>query len=171
MLEELLPAQNQSYELGLKLNLKPHEVKSIHTTYSEPQSRLLHVVIEFLNEVDPNPPTWRVIVDALKSHVVNLPHLAKVVEAAHCPDITSTPVVPKASGRCAKVRRYSRLSMTLNIIFNMIITLSVSLQSLYHLRVQSYPHNNQVPHPHLSLVMTDLGIYTLLSFTCSCFCE
>ena len=40
VLEELLPAQNQSYELGLRLNLEPHEVKSIHATVSEPRKHL-----------------------------------------------------------------------------------------------------------------------------------
>ena len=97
VLEELLPAQNQSYELGLRLNLKPHEVKSIHATFSYPRKRLLQIVLEFLNQVEPRP-TWRVIVDALKSPAVNLPQLAMTVEAAHFPDTTPA-VVPEASGR------------------------------------------------------------------------
>ncbi|CAI8028793.1 Ankyrin repeat domain-containing protein 50 [Geodia barretti] len=95
VLEELLPAQNQSYELGLRLNLKPHEVKSIHATFSDPRKRLLQIVLEFLNQVEPRP-TWRVIVDALKSPAVNLPQLAMAVEAAHFPDTTPA-LVPEAS--------------------------------------------------------------------------
>ncbi|CAI8030874.1 hypothetical protein GBAR_LOCUS17520, partial [Geodia barretti] len=95
VLEELLPAQNQSYELGLRLNLKPHEVKSIHATISEPRKRLLEIVLEFLNQVEPRP-TWRVIVDALKSPAVNLPQLAMTVVAAHFPDSTPA-LVPEAS--------------------------------------------------------------------------
>ena len=97
VLEELLPAQNQSYELGLTLNLPPHEVKSIHATFTDPRKRLLQIVLEFLNQVDPQP-TWRVIVDALNSPVVNLPQLARAVETAHFPDNTSTPV-PEATGK------------------------------------------------------------------------
>ena len=112
VLEELLPAQNQSYELGLKLNLEPHKVESIHSTYSDQGKRLLRVIMLFLNQVEPSPPTWRVIVDALKSPVVNLPHLAKAVEAAHCPDITLTPV-PNASGRCARL--FSCLTLCLSL--------------------------------------------------------
>ncbi|CAI8032727.1 hypothetical protein GBAR_LOCUS18479 [Geodia barretti] len=96
VLEELLPAQNESYELGLRLNLKPHDVKSIHATVSEPRKRLLQIVLEFLNQVEPRP-TWRVIVDALKSPAVNLPQLAMAVEAAHFPDTTPA-VVPETSG-------------------------------------------------------------------------
>ncbi|CAI8021635.1 hypothetical protein GBAR_LOCUS12812, partial [Geodia barretti] len=94
VLEELLPAQNQSYELGLRLNLKPHDVKSIHATVSEPRKRLLEIVLEFLNQVEPRP-TWRVIVDALKSPAVSLPQLAMAVEAAQFPD--TTPQLPAAS--------------------------------------------------------------------------
>ncbi|CAI8024815.1 hypothetical protein GBAR_LOCUS14380, partial [Geodia barretti] len=95
VLEELLPAQNESYELGLRLNLKPHDVKSIHATVSVPRKRLLQIVLEFLNQVEPRP-TWRVIVDALKSPAVNLPQLAMTLEAAHFPDTTPV-VLPKAS--------------------------------------------------------------------------
>ncbi|CAI8051472.1 hypothetical protein GBAR_LOCUS28177, partial [Geodia barretti] len=95
VLEELLPAQNQSFELGLKLNLEPHQVEGIHSTYSEPAKRLLRVVMMFLNQVEPRP-TWRVIVDALKSPVVNLRQLAVAVEAAHFLDTTPA-LAPEAS--------------------------------------------------------------------------
>ena len=91
VVEELLPAQNKSYQLGLKLKLPPHEVESIHSTYPTTEERLLRIIMLFLNQVDPQP-TWRVIVDALKSPVVNLPQLARAVETAHFPDTTSTPV-------------------------------------------------------------------------------
>ena len=89
--EELLPAQDQSYELGLKLNLPPHEVESIHSTYTEPGKRLLQVIIQFLNQLEPRP-TWRVIVDALKSSVVNLPQLGRAIEEKYFPNPASTSV-------------------------------------------------------------------------------
>ena len=148
VLEELLPAQNQSYELGLTLNLPPHEVKSIHNTFTDPRKRLLQIVMAFLNQVDPQP-TWRVIVDALKSPVVNLPQLARAVETAHFPDTTSTPVF-KATGK-----RVSRDSCSL---FS-----CLSLQSL-PLRVQSSP-----PSLHrqscllLPPVKSVLFVFTVLS--------
>ena len=97
VLEELLPAKNKSFQLGLRLNLKPHQVEGIHSTYSEPENRLLRVVMLFLNQVEPRP-TWRVIVGALKNPSVNLPQLAMAVEAAHFPDTTPAHV-PEASGR------------------------------------------------------------------------
>ena len=127
VVEELLPAQNQSYELGLKLNLPPHEVKSIHATLTEPRKRLLQIVIEFLNQVDPKP-TWRVIVDALKSPLVNLPQLARAVETAHFPDTTSTPV----SGATGKI-----ITSFLSSVF-----IHVSLFSVFL--------SESSPHLHLS---------------------
>ena len=84
VLEEILPAQNKSYELGLKLKLPQCEVESIHSEYLKPRSRLLHIIIGFTNQTEPRP-TWRVIVEALKSPAVDLPALAQKVEAAHCP--------------------------------------------------------------------------------------
>ena len=84
-----MPAQNDSYELGLKLKLPTHCVDAIHSTHSDPRKRLLHVVLEFLKRTHP-PPTWRTITDALKSPAVNHHQLAKTEEAAHLPDPTST---------------------------------------------------------------------------------
>ena len=88
ILEEILPAQNSSFELGLKLRLPYYVVEGIHLTHSNPQSRLLRVILSFL-KVEPRP-TWKVIVDALRSPAVNLPRLANAVEAKHFPDPTST---------------------------------------------------------------------------------
>ena len=81
---KLIPAENKSYELGLALKLPQHKVESIHMMFSEPQMRLLYVIMEFLLT---NPrPTWRLIIDALKSPLVNFPWLGREVEAAHFPD-------------------------------------------------------------------------------------
>ena len=97
VLEELLPAQNQCYVLGLKLGLAVHVVDGVHKNYQTQHDRLLHIIIAFLNGVEPRP-TWRVIVDALRSPGVNLPALAKRVEEAHFPGPTSTrDVVPRST--------------------------------------------------------------------------
>ena len=85
VLEELLPAQNKSYELGLKLKLPQYVVEAIHSKDLPPDKYLFKVLLKFLHEVEPRP-TWRVILQALSSPVVNLPALAKRVEAAHVPN-------------------------------------------------------------------------------------
>ena len=124
VLEELLPAQNKSYELGLKLKLRQYEVDSIHSTYSKPRSRLLHVLIEFTNQTEPRP-TWKVIVQALRSPAVNLPALARRVEAAHFPDPTAkrdvvaettgmSPSAPLISDWCSHVSNISDTESAVN---------------------------------------------------------
>ena len=70
--------------LGLALKLTYHEVLAIHSQYQNPQDRLIHVIIAFLEQVETRP-TWRVIVEALRSRAVNLPRLARRVEAIYCP--------------------------------------------------------------------------------------
>ena len=93
LLEELLPAQNQSYELGLKLKLPPERVQSIHDTYNGARQRLLHVMLEFANQEEPRP-TRRLVVEALRSAVVGLPSLARKIEADHTPKCSATAQLP-----------------------------------------------------------------------------
>lgn len=94
ILEELLEAQNQSRFLGLKLNVPEHVVEAIHTKYHDPKERLYNVLVQYLNTTQMEP-TWRTIVDALRSPAVNLPQLAKKVEAAHFPNRTSIRPEPR----------------------------------------------------------------------------
>ena len=86
-----MPAQNKSHLLGLKLNLPQYEVETIHSRYSDPVDRLLQVITEFLRQTVTPRPTRRVIGEALRSPLVNLPDLARRVEAAHFPDPASIP--------------------------------------------------------------------------------
>ena len=89
ILEELLPAQNRAKLLGVKLGLPDHEVEAIILRYPDARDRLYHIIIEFLRQVEPRP-TWRVMVEALRSPGVGLPDLAKKLEEAHFPDSTAT---------------------------------------------------------------------------------
>ena len=97
VLEALLPAQTQSYLLGMELKLEIHEIEAIHEKYLDPRDRLLHIILAFLRRAEPRP-TWRVIVDALRSPAINLTALAERVEAAHFPDSTVTRPPPPATG-------------------------------------------------------------------------
>ena len=103
ILEALLDAQSHSFMLGLMLNLPLREVEAIFTKYSDPRDRLLHIIIAFLRQAEPRP-TWRVIVGALRSPIVNLTALAKKVEAARFPSLTATrDVVPETTGKSLSV--------------------------------------------------------------------
>lgn len=86
---ELLEAKNKAYDFGLALKVPPHELDSIRITNRDPQDQLTDVLKYFLKQVEPRP-TWRLIIDALKSTVVNLPRLAEKIKAAHFPNPTAT---------------------------------------------------------------------------------
>ena len=84
ILDEILEAQSKSAVLGCKLNLPMRIVEGIHSHYSKPEDRLYHVIVKFLTQVEPRP-TWKAILDALKSPVINLPRLAEKIEMNHSP--------------------------------------------------------------------------------------
>ena len=81
VLQALLKAKDKAFQLGLALKLPSYEAQSIRDTYPKPEDRLTHIIEMFLKQVEPRP-TWRVIVDALRSPLVNLPTLAKEIEDA-----------------------------------------------------------------------------------------
>ena len=85
------------------LNVKPRDVEAILNKHQDPKVRLYHIIIAFLGQAEPRP-TWRVIVDALGSPVVNLTALAERVEAAHFPDLAAArDVVPETTGKSLSV--------------------------------------------------------------------
>ena len=57
----------------------------------------IEVLSDYTRQEEP-PPTWRAIVNALRSPIVNLIALAKRVEAAHFPDPTTSRHSPTTSG-------------------------------------------------------------------------
>ena len=109
ILEELTEAQNQAHLIGLTLNINPVDVIAILENYKQPMDRFLHIILKFLSQSQP-PPTWRAIVNALKSPIVNLTALAKRVEAAHFPDPTASPDPPTTS--CESVTKVSNTHFT-----------------------------------------------------------
>ena len=85
ILEKLLPdAEECVHALGLKLLPTTDKVIRIIQTNVDNQEKLRWVITTFLRQKEPNP-TWRRIVEALRSPSVNLPDLATKLERAHCP--------------------------------------------------------------------------------------
>ena len=80
---EIHEVQTKSATLGRLLKVKKTTVDSIHQQYSDPQERLVRVIDEFLKQVEPRP-TWRIIANALRSSLINLPALAKKIEEKYC---------------------------------------------------------------------------------------
>ena len=77
--------------------LKLVEVEAICKMHQDPKKRLCQIILAFLRQTEPLP-TWRAIVNALRSPIVNLTALAKRVEAAHFPDPTASRDPPTTSG-------------------------------------------------------------------------
>ena len=99
VLEELFDAKPKAHLLGLMMNVKPSDVDATQATYQQPEDRLLQIIKIFLQQAEPRP-TWRVIVEALRSPVVGLTALARRVEEAHFPDSTATrDVVAEPKGK------------------------------------------------------------------------
>ena len=82
-------AKIRSRQLGLALKIPRRVVDRIHREFSDPRDQLFHAFIEFIN-LSELRPTWRVIVDALRTNEVYLPALADKVEAAHIRQPIST---------------------------------------------------------------------------------
>ena len=84
VVREILVVQNKSETLGRVLKLPKVTVDRIIQQYCNPQDRLLHIIDEFVKQVEPSP-TWRAIVDALKNPLIDEPRLAREIEGKFCP--------------------------------------------------------------------------------------
>ena len=81
--EELYAARAHWYNLGLKLGLKPDVLHAIETRCSEdPSKRFRDTLKEYLKTTI---PSWRTLVEALRSPTVGQPQLAEKLEQKHCP--------------------------------------------------------------------------------------
>ena len=81
---EVLDVRTKSNLFGRVLKLPAATVESIHQQYSDPQDRLFHIIDEFVKQVQP-PPTWRVILEALRNPLIGHHRLAHEVERKYFP--------------------------------------------------------------------------------------
>ena len=90
--EELIPARNNTYDLGAALNLPEGVLAAVHAEEDETTVLLHRVVYEALNRAA--GLTWRDVIDALRSPRVGLSTLANSIEASRV-------AVPDSSGECS----------------------------------------------------------------------
>ena len=81
---EIFDVRTKSDKFGRVLKLPKATVDSIYQQYSDPQDRLFAVLDEFVKQVEP-PPTWRVIVEALRHPLIGQHRLAQEIESKYCP--------------------------------------------------------------------------------------
>ena len=81
---EILEVQTKSKTFGRVLGLPKVTVDAIHLQNSDPQECLISVLDEFVKQVKP-PPTWRVIVEALRNPLIGQHRLAQEIDSKYCP--------------------------------------------------------------------------------------
>ena len=80
---KLLPhAKAKSFALGLMLNLPLHNVEAIHSNALDHSQRILEIIIAFVRQKYPIP-TWRAIINPLRSTFIDLPDVADELESAY----------------------------------------------------------------------------------------
>ena len=65
--------------------MQPYILDAIRIEHSSLKDQLYFIIMEILQKTDPKP-TWRAIVDVLRTPVVKLCRLAHVLEVIYCPD-------------------------------------------------------------------------------------
>ena len=80
---DILEVQTKSKEFGRVLKIPKPTVDAIHQQYSDPKLRLLHVLDEFVKQVEP-PPTLRVIMETLRHPLIGQHRLAQEIESKYC---------------------------------------------------------------------------------------
>ena len=83
MLEEVLDVAAQWYNLGLKLKVRNGRLNSIRAEFSIPEDQLREMLNAWLTTGD--NPSWKTLIDALRSRMMGATHLAAVLEAKYCP--------------------------------------------------------------------------------------
>ena len=83
MLEGVLDAAAQWYNLGLKLKVRTGRLNSIRTEFNTPEVQLREMLNAWLTTGD--NPSWKTLIDALRSPLVGASQLAAVLEAEYCP--------------------------------------------------------------------------------------
>ena len=112
IVEDILEAKNESKFIAEKLKLPKHTIDEIHMKQNtKAQERLLEVIHEFVNRVEPRP-TWGLIIEALRSPLINLPLLANNMERKHIPTPkTPSGIVLLLSTTFCKQHSYANLTM------------------------------------------------------------
>ena len=82
MLEGVLDAAALWYNLGLKLKLRTGTLNRIRTEFNTPEVQLREMLNAWLTTGD--NPSWKTLIDALRSPLVRASQLAAVLEAEFC---------------------------------------------------------------------------------------
>ena len=83
VLGEVLDVSAQWYNLGLQLNVRTGTLDKIRTQFSDPNDQLREMLKVWLKTSD--NPTWKTLIDGLRSRIVGASQLAGDLETKYCP--------------------------------------------------------------------------------------
>ncbi len=81
--DELYITQNRWYNLGLQLGLMPDELDTIEAQCRGDMSDCFREVLK--NYLQTTTPSWRAVIEALRSRTIDQPMLAKKLDQKYCP--------------------------------------------------------------------------------------
>ena len=79
---ELFDAAMKWYDIGLEVGLECSTLDNIRDMYQDNKDCLREMIKCFLNQVNPRP-SWKIVVDALRSKAVNFGQLAETIENSY----------------------------------------------------------------------------------------
>ena len=83
VLEEVLDVAAQWYNLGLKLKVRTGRLNCIRAEFNTPEDQLREMLNAWLTTGD--NPSWKTLIDALGSKMVEASQLAATLETKYCP--------------------------------------------------------------------------------------
>ena len=83
VLEEILDVSADWYDLGLQLKVSIGTLKSIRAEFCSPKHQLRETLNAWLTTGD--NPSWKTLIDALRSRMVGASQLAATLETKYCP--------------------------------------------------------------------------------------
>ena len=83
VMEEILDVSADWYDLGLQLKVRTGTLDGIRTEFNVPKHQLREMLKAWLNTGD--NPSWKTLIDALRSRMVGASQLAAALETKYCP--------------------------------------------------------------------------------------
>ena len=118
VLEETLSSGTKWYKIGLQLKVPVAKLDGIRKEFSDQEDCLCEMLKEWLKGAAGTEPSWRVLVETLRSQTVRETQLADQMEAKHCQSERSS------QGKCVVCMPNHCI-----VTFNCRLQLSLSLHS------------------------------------------
>ena len=99
MLGEVYHVRAKWYNLGLGLKVAVSTLDVIATQYRDPGDALREMMHEWLKGINP-PPTWKGLIEALRSRILNQVLLADQLEQKYCPPVAGIGMSSISAASC-----------------------------------------------------------------------